>query len=191
VWLQREDVAVTGVAPRIPPLPSAERDEVAEDLLAKVGLPGGESMNIFATFVRHPRLFRRWLPFAGVLLSGSLPPRDRELLILRTAHCCDATYEWAHHLRLGHEAGLDETEIERVRLGPDAAGWSPFDATLLRAVDELHTNQRITDATWAGLAERYDQRQLIEVPMLVGHYHLLAFTLNSLGVQVEDRHERP
>jgi 4-carboxymuconolactone decarboxylase len=177
---------MTGVAPRIPPLPRAERDEVADELLAKVGLPGGESMNIFATFVRHPRLFRRWLPFAGVLLAGSLPARDRELLILRTAHRCGAAYEWAHHLRLGHEAGLDDTEIARVRVGPDADGWTSFDATLLRVVDELHTSQRIAEATWAALSERYDERQLIEVPMLVGHYHLLAFTLNSLGVQVED-----
>ena len=35
------------------------------------------------------------------------------------------------------------------------------------------------------LAARYDERQLIELPMLVGHYHLVAFTLNSLGVQLE------
>ena len=41
-------------------------------------------------------------------------------------------------------------------------------------------------ATWAALAGRYDDRQLIEVPMLVGHYHMLAFTLNSLGIQVEE-----
>ncbi len=176
---------MTKASPRIPPLPVAERDEVADDLLSKVGLPGANAMNIFTTLVRHPRLFRRWLPFAGVLLAGSLPAHDRELLILRTAHRCGAAYEWAHHLRLGREAGLDDTEIERVRLGPEASGWSPFDATLLRAVDEMHMGQCIEEATWAALAERYDQRQLIEVPMLVGHYHLLAFTLNSLGVQVE------
>ena len=37
---------------------------------------------------------------------------------------------------------------------------------------------------WA-LADNYDEKQLIEVPMLVGHYHMVAFALNSLGVERE------
>lgn len=174
------------MAPRIPPLPADQRDERAVELLAAVARPDGEPMNIFTTFVRHPRLFRRWLPLGGVLLSGELPARDRELLILRTAHRCDAAYEWAHHVELGRAAGLTDEEIERVRLGPDADGWDPFDAALLRAADELHDTARIGDETWAALAARYDERQLIEVPFLVGQYHLVAFALNSLGVELEE-----
>jgi 4-carboxymuconolactone decarboxylase len=50
----------------------------------------------------------------------------------------------------------------------------------------LHEKACISDATWTALSERYDERQLIELPMLVGHYHMVAFTLNSLGVQRED-----
>jgi alkylhydroperoxidase family enzyme len=76
-------------------------------------------------------------------------------------------------------------EVEAVAAGPDEPGWAPFDATLLRAVDQLHDDGVIDDPTWATLAERYDERQLIEVPMVVGHYHMVAFTLNSLGVPLE------
>ena len=64
-------------------------------------------------------------------------------------------------------------------------GWSDFDARLLRAADELHNDAVISDATWAKLAERYDDKQLIEVCMVVGQYHLVSFTLNSLGVERE------
>ena len=56
----------------------------------------------------------------------------------------------------------------------------------MRAADELHSDARISDGTWSKLAERYDEKQLIEVPMLVGHYHMVAFTLNTLGVPLED-----
>ena len=73
----------------------------------------------------------------------------------------------------------------RATADPDAPGWAPFDRTLLTAADELADDACITDETWAALAERYDERQLIEVPMLVGQYHMVAFTLNSLGVQRE------
>jgi hypothetical protein len=72
-----------------------------------------------------------------------------------------------------------------VAAGPDDPGWSAADATLLRAADELHEHARISQATWEALAERYDERGLIEIPMLVGHYHLLAFALNSLGVELD------
>jgi alkylhydroperoxidase family enzyme len=142
-------------------------------------------MNIFTTLVRHPGLFRRWLPFGGKLLSGKLPPRERELLILRTGWLCHAEYEWAQHREIARSIGIPDEEIERVRHGADADGWDPFDATLLRAADELHADAKISDDTWAALSERYDEQQLIEVPMVVGHYHMVAFTLNTLGVPLE------
>lgn len=172
--------------PRIPPLAEADRDDQARELLTQAGGPAAGATNIFATFVRHPGLFRKWLPFGGKLLAGKIPARERELLILRTGWHCRSDYEWAQHVRIARTAGLTDDEIDRVRQGPDAPGWSPLDALLLRAADELHDDACITDATWAALAEQLDERQLIELPMLVGHYHLVAFTLNSLGVQVED-----
>ncbi|MEY2435832.1 MAG: hypothetical protein QOF97_668 [Acidimicrobiaceae bacterium] len=169
--------------PRIPPLPAEEQDDNAREMLTAVALPAA---NIFATFVRHPGLFRKWMPFGGKLLNGKIPARERELLILRTGWNCRSEYEWGQHVVLGRAAGLTDDEITRVKAGPDGAGWDPFDATLLRAADELHGDACVSDATWAALADRYDERQLIELPMLVGQYHLVAFTLNSLGVQREE-----
>ena len=171
--------------PRITPIPETELTAEQRELLAGLGGPAADAgaLNIFLTLVRHPGLFRRWLPFGGKLLSGKLPARDRELLILRTALNCDAEYEWAQHVRIGRAAGLTADEIERIKEG--AAAWEGADAFLLRAADELHSTSTIADATWQGLAEAYDERQLIEIPMVVGHYHLVAFTLNSLGVQTE------
>jgi 4-carboxymuconolactone decarboxylase len=171
--------------PRIPPLRDSETDEQTSALLEEVRLPNAEAVNIFATLVRYPGLYRRWMPFAGKLLAGKLPARDRELLILRCAWRCASSYEWGQHVRLAKQAGVSADEIDRIATGPDAPGWEPFDRTLLSAVDELHDDACLTDATWATLASRYDERQMIELPMLIGQYHMLAFALNSLGVQRE------
>ncbi|MHB1787405.1 MAG: carboxymuconolactone decarboxylase family protein, partial [Acidimicrobiales bacterium] len=161
-------------SPRIAPLPLDAIDDEASDLLASASTPGAPATNIFATLVRHPGLFRKWLPFGGKLLSGKLPGREREILILRTGWLCRSEYEWGQHVLIGKAAGLTDEEIKRIQAGPDA-GWEPFDATLLRAADELHADNCISDSTWDGLAARYEQRQLIELAMLVGHYHLVAF----------------
>ena len=175
--------------PRLAPV---EPDGWPEDLWAvrDAKLAGTDasigSLHIFGTLVRHPDLFRAWLPFGGYLLrGGTLDARDRELAILRTAVRCRSTYEWAQHVRISELLGIDRETIDRVVQGPDAAGWSPPDALLLRAIDELHDTATLADDTWAALSERYDERQLIELTMLIGHYHMVAFTLNALGVQPE------
>lgn len=177
------DVAPAHRPPRIAPVPPAARTEAQRELLARVDVAGpmGEA-NIFTTLVRAPSVFRRWLSFGGALLGGAVPARDRELLILRTAVNCVAPYEWGQHVRLGGLAGLSDEEIARVAAGPDAPGWHAEDAVLLRVADELHATSTLSDELYGSLAQRYDDEQLIEVLMLVGHYHLVAMTLNALRV---------
>ncbi len=185
------DVPESGVGspstrgPRIAPVPVEERVGTVRELLDQAQAGTGPDANIFATLVRAEGVFRRWLPFGGKLLNGKIPPRERKLVILRTGWNCQAEYEWAQHVVIGGRCGLTPSEIGRVVDGPDAAGWDPFDATLLRAADELHARYSITDDTWLALAARYDTAQLIELPMLVGHYHLVAMTLNTLRVELD------
>ncbi|MHB8328203.1 MAG: carboxymuconolactone decarboxylase family protein [Acidimicrobiales bacterium] len=170
------------LTPRIPPLAPEERGEAEAELLRATFLPDA---NIFSTLVRTPKLFRKWLPFGGQLLNGSLPARDREILILRTGWNCQSEYEWSQHVILGRRAGLSDAEIRRIT-SESSDDWEPLDSTLLRAADELHDQSFISNATWDELADHYDVEQLIELPMLVGHYHLVAMTLNSLGVALDE-----
>ncbi len=170
--------------PRLAPLAPDELDANQADALAGVQV-AGQTVNIFATLVRHPGLFRKWMPFGGKLLAGKLPARERELLILRVGWRCQAEYEWGQHVPIARAAGLSDVEIERIKEGPYAVGWDPFDSALLRAADELKDDSCISDHTWEQLAERYDERQLIEVLMVVGQYQLVSGALNSLGVQLE------
>jgi alkylhydroperoxidase family enzyme len=176
--------------PRIPPLPpdrwEGDLKRILEATPSGVNRRLGDN-NIFPTFAQYPDFFRAWLPFGGFLLTaGKLSGRDRELLILRTAVICRSSYEWGQHVRISLDGGIERETIDRVLEGPDADGWGPHEAALLRAADELHADSRISDATWATLAETYDAEQLIEATMVVGHYHMLAFALNSFGVELDE-----
>ena len=119
--------------------------------------------------------------------GGKLPRAETELTILRVAHNTGCDYEWGHHERLGKRAGLSAEQIAAVRSGPEAAGWSERQQLLLGAADALHADGRVGDELWARLAAHYDEVRLIEICMLVGHYEMLAMTLNSLGVEPERR----
>jgi AhpD family alkylhydroperoxidase len=147
-------------------------------------LSGGGPPNVFTTLARHRGLFRPWLRFAGALMPGGLLPRaETELLILRVAENCGCEYEWEQHERFAREAGLTDEQIQRVRRGSTAEGWSERSALLLRAADELHVQRTISDPLWTQLSGLLSTPETIELCMLVGHYEMLAMTLNTLGVQ--------
>jgi len=147
---------------------------------------GGRPPNVFTTLARNHGLFRRWLLFAsGLMPGGKLPRPDTELVILRVSHNTGCDYEWSHHERIAQRAGLSAEEVERVRFGPDAPDWTPRQQLLLRACDEVHADGAIGEQTWTGLAAQLDDRLLIELCLLIGHYEMLAMTLHSLRVQLD------
>jgi alkylhydroperoxidase family enzyme len=172
------------MTPRIPPLRPDELDDRQRALVGD--LPGGH-LGIVATFLRHPALFGPFAAFGGALtLHGRLDARSRELATLRTAVHVRSDYEWGQHAVAAVAAGtLDDGDVARVLDGARARGWSSRDAAVLDAADELHADSRVSDATWARLIEHFDVEQLIELTMLVGLYHLVAFTGSSLGVENE------
>jgi len=137
----------------------------------------------FLTMANNPVVLPLWGRLVRGLLDATLPARDRELLILRTAHQCGAAYPWNAHLGLGRRAGLSEAEIERIR-ADDLSSWDGRDRDLLDAADELHRRARISDSTWQRLTEHYSPAQLVEIPVLVGFYHLNSYAANSLDVGV-------
>ncbi len=130
-----------------------------------------------------------WAYTANFVQNPTIPTRDRELLILRTAWLNRGDYIWGRHDVIGQDAGLTEEEIGRITRGPDAAGWSDFDAALLRAADELHTSRFVSHATWNTLAQRYSESELREVVLIVGNYTQLAMFQNTLGAQLEPGYE--
>jgi alkylhydroperoxidase family enzyme len=177
--------------PRIEPLP----EEAAEMLRQRRGtdVDPERVLNLYAVMANHPELSQAWFAFGSYILRNStIPPRDRELVILRIGWLCQAAYEWSHHSVAGIAVGLTQEEVLRITEGPNADGWSQFDRTLLRAVDELHEDSFITDDTWKMLAERYGTKQLMDLVFTVGQYTLVSMALNSFGVQLdEDRQGFP
>jgi 4-carboxymuconolactone decarboxylase len=172
--------------PRVKPLPESEWTEEQKKLLEYYRRPSGKIYNIFLTQARHPDVMKCWQPFSGYILDHStLPARDREMLILRIGWLCRSEYEFGQHTRIGQKAGLTAQEIVNITKGPDAPGWDPFDAALLRAVDELHADAFISDNTWNALSKRYSEKQMIDLIMTVGNYNMVSMFLNSVGVQLD------
>lgn len=147
---------------------------------------GTQPPNLFTTLSRNRLLFWGWLVFAGRLMpGGKLRRRESELVILRVAHLRDCRYEWEHHVRLGRRAGVGKADVERLTEGPRAEGWSPREAALLAAADELHHGSDLSDDSWSALRTHLDEPEAIELCMLVGHYEMLATVIGTLRIQTD------
>jgi len=171
-------------APRIAPVPEAPRTDEQKALMAQA-VPASMT-NAVGTYLHYPAIAQMFVPHVRYLITEStLPPRHRHLLALRTAWLTRSNYLWAHLAPAARQAGLSDAELRRVAQGPDTAGWDPFEATVIRAADELHIDSFISDATWQTLATRYDVKQLIDTIDTGGALTMHAGIINSLGVQIE------
>jgi alkylhydroperoxidase family enzyme len=172
--------------PRLAPVAEHEWTDGQRAIVARFG-PAGKPTNALRVYLHHPVLAENILPFERYITSEStLTPRHRQLLILRTAWLCRSEYVWAQHADAARTAGMTSDELTRIARGPSAPGWDAFEAALLRAVDELLVDSFVSDRTWAVLTARYDTRQVIDAVFTVAEFTMIAGTLNSLGVPVDD-----
>jgi alkylhydroperoxidase family enzyme len=183
------DLEINGKPPRIAPLSEEELNGDALDLITRLRSSINASAvteipEYFRIMVKHPAVFRCALEMGTVIFKGQLPPRDRELAVLRIGWLSRAPYEWGEHVDIGKRYGVTAEEIERVIQGSSAPGWSEHDAAVLRAVEELLADHMICDATWATLAKTFSEPQLIEFVTMVGQYVTTGYVQNSLRMRL-------
>jgi alkylhydroperoxidase family enzyme len=177
---------VNGVEPRIAPVPESEWTDAQRAIVARFA-PEGRATNALRVYLRHPVLAENILPFERYISTEStLPPRHRALLILRTAWLSRSEYVWAQHAASARAAGVTSAELMRIARGAEAPGWAPFEAVLLRVADELYVDSFVGDRTWAALTATYDTRQAMDAVFTVAEFTMIAGTVNSLGVQVDE-----
>jgi alkylhydroperoxidase family enzyme len=145
-----------------------------------------KGLNAMGVMAHHPEATLAFNHLVShVNYDSTLSTRQRELVVLRVAHVRGSAYEWGQHVYQGGQAGITLDEVERVRVGPSAEGWSPFERALVRAADELVGDARIGDDTYAALAVELDTRQLMDVVFTVGAYDAFAMFLRTFDVEVD------
>jgi AhpD family alkylhydroperoxidase len=173
---------------RLAPLADDEWDDdvvaaLSGFLPARLRTPEGAG-NALRTLARHPDLTKAFLAFnIHLLVRSTVPPRLRELAILRVAARRRCRYEWTHHRKLAAEAGLSAAEIEAAGEG---RAENELDRAVLQAVDELDRDSEVSDGTWTTLSAHLDERARMDLVFTIGAYCLLAMAFNTFGVEPED-----
>lgn len=180
----------TSQPPRMPPLGPDQWDHDVRTLFTIYEGPEayekGTKYNVLRTLAHHPKLATSFLKFNGrLLLQAKLSPQLREIAILRVAHLCNSPYEWAQHVATAVTLGLTDAHVEAVKAGAEDPIWSPLEATVIRATDQLKAVGQIDDATWDALSAELSRQDLLELLFFIGSYTLLSWVFNAIGLQVE------
>ncbi|MET0365959.1 MAG: carboxymuconolactone decarboxylase family protein [Sphingobium sp.] len=199
--IRAREAEILGQPPRIPPV---DRQSVAEEVQAvtarlRGGVVGKDAApfpldaipEIMFTLCRYPDVWNKIMDLSLQLqsASGRLPPRVRQLAILRTAWLLQAPYEWGEHVRHSKRVGLTTEDVEQAVIGSTSPHWSPDEAAVLRCCEELRENVMVSDATWEALGKTLDDGQRFELLVLIGQFTNVAYFQNSLRLRLEPQNE--
>ena len=173
--------------PRIKPIEIAD---FTPEQKAAVGENARPNLNLRSALY-EPEFGKRWwswLTFvwnADARVGSAITLYDKELVILRVNYLCNDDWVWGQHVPIAKRNGRTDEDIARIPKGAAAKGWSEKDRLLLQAVQELHEDYFVSDATWNGLSKIFNTKQMIDLIFTVGNYHLNAMYTNSVGMPLE------
>jgi len=175
--------------PRLPPLEPPYAPDIAAALQAMMPKNSPvEPLRLFRTLAVHPELAAAMHALGRFVLGRetAIGVRERELVIDRVCARCGCQYEWGVHASFfAARAGLSEAQIAATVHGDaEDAAWSEDDALIIRLVDELHDEAALSDSLWAELARRWSPPQLLELLLIAGWYHAIAYIANGLRVEL-------
>ena len=143
--------------------------------------------------VNSPSAARAFSGLGSYIRYGSkLDPRLRELAILQVGWQARSAYEWSHHVKLGHDFGVSDHDIQA--LIDETAGkptaLEPLARHVLLAAREMTTEGAMTTATFTALQDALGNEQVVDLTLAIGFYNAVVRVLATLQIDVEPDYMR-
>ena len=160
------------------------KDQVSDkwkDVFQSMEQRGVQVLNIFKVMAHCPKVGREFLRLGNAtLFNGSLPPKLRELAILRVGDLTEATYEWMQHVPIGLKAGLTEEQIKTMHRWKDLPLFSDQERAVLQYTDEVAQNIRVSEETFRAVRDFLTEEQVVELTTTIGYYGMVSRILEAL-----------
>jgi alkylhydroperoxidase family enzyme len=169
----------------MPRIPYADEGTMSDEARASIRANPANVTRMMA--VASQPVFRALGEMGSAFIRGSaLPPRLRELAILRVGYLSNAPYETFQHEALGRFVGLTDAQIAAIRAGDgQAKALDETQAAVLAFVDDIVTNVRASDATLAGVRRHLDDAQVVDLILVTGFYMTISRLLETTGVEMD------
>ena len=165
---------------------SPECVKILERLPGK-GLKGeGFPSNLLGILMQNQETLEPFLDYwVTSKAKMGLSVREQELVILRMAVLYRSEYVWKHHVKVGREFGINDTELDAIRQGSYGAFSAARERALLELTEAFMNDRYLPPELWNRTKSVLGSRDFVDLISLVSQYVLFALTNVCLQVQVE------
>jgi len=144
-------------------------------------------LNVFKVMAHTPDLMESWWRMMALLFSRlELDPRLRELAILRLFQLTKVEYGFAHHVRIGKEAGVTDEQIAQLASYDTSDAFSTLDKLVLRYTDAVTRLDNNAPSIASELRSHLSERALVELTFCIANWNLMAHLLLPLEIELEE-----
>jgi len=176
---------------RISYIEESDRPELAE-LIGKIRAGRrGALINVYKLLLHTPALAAIWLDFVSAArFRTALDGRLREIVIVRVAHLNRTAYVFKQHVpQLSAPEGLSDAECDALADWRDATTFTPRERAALAYADAMTRDVDVPDAVFEALRPHFDERQIVELSVLIGLYNMHTRVFTALGIDPEPHHK--
>jgi alkylhydroperoxidase family enzyme len=161
--------------------------EYRADFEQQLNVPGRQAIHIMKILANAPALMPKFSALGNALLSGSgLDPKLRELALEAVGIASGCEYEYVHHWNIAlARAGVPRAQLAALPDFETSPLFSAGERAVIRYAMEATRNVRVGDATFAGVRALLDDRQLMELVLVVAFYNMVVRILDPLKVELE------
>jgi len=172
---------------RVSLIEEQDHPELAELIGRIKGRRRGVLLNLYRMLLHSPPVAERWFDQNNAIRwEIKLDDKIRELAIIRVAILNRAKYVLdAHVPTMALDAGLSR---EQCRALSDWKGSPLFDArerAVLAYTDAMTRDIQVPDPVFEALRPHFDERQLVELTVLIGTYNTHSRVMEALQIDAE------
>ncbi len=178
--------------PRIPMVPENPDDPQLAEMFGEVKQRWPHVPNLYRVLGNSPEMLRAWLDMAWPLrLNAKTSRRTRELMILHGARLSKTAFEWAHHVPLALDAGVQQSEIDQLKQNEVPVSLTDAERCALQLAKEITLGPEASSECIDALKSHYTEEEIVELVLTASFYVCVGRTLKSLDVPLEDRFAAP
>jgi alkylhydroperoxidase family enzyme len=156
------------------------------EMLARMEREGVQVLNLYRAVANCPEVGDAFIRLGNrILFRGKVPPRLRELAILRVGQLAHAPYEFSKHTLIGLKAGLSQAQLDALGDWEGSPRFDPQEQAVLRYTEEVSRGYRASEETFRALTGFLDDERITELTITIGYYEMVCRVLEALQIELE------
>jgi 4-carboxymuconolactone decarboxylase len=172
---------------RVPLIQEQEHPELAEKIERFRAGRRGRLINIYRMLLNAPPLAESWFNHSNaVRWKTTLPGRLREIVIIRMGHLTNSQYVLRQHVpSLALADGMTLEECDALADWRATSLFSARERAALAYTDTMTRDIEVPDPVFAEVKRHFEDRQIVELTVLIGTYNMNARVLQALRLDLE------